>query len=374
METIKYLLIVANSARMLAQAANKAGLKPLVIDLFADLDTQSYAKAFRKIPSLAEEHLAPALDDLVDHYGVSHVIYGSGFENNPDSLRYLGSRVLILGNDPGTFIRLQDKPAFFSALDKLNIPYPAVCFNAPEDCDGYWLIKPMQGQGGVGIQRYHENHTALTSVYWQQYQAGTQHSVLFLADGQTAQVIGFNTQWSVNLNSDQEFVFSGIINSSNLRDEHKQRIVVWLGKMVPVFGLKGLNSLDFIQGGDCTYILEINPRPSASMQLYDEDLLVRHIQASRGGTLGTGRLPSQAQIRSPQQADYSGYQIVYAEQDCIIPDFFSWPDGCMDLPESGNMCRAGQPICSIIAHAKKPQHVLDQLLIKQQIIVINLIR
>ncbi|MGZ5030464.1 MAG: ATP-grasp domain-containing protein, partial [Methylobacter sp.] len=64
------LLIVAGSARMLAQAAKTSGLKPLVIDLFADLDTQGYAEDFRQIASLAEQDLAPAVDYFIERYGV----------------------------------------------------------------------------------------------------------------------------------------------------------------------------------------------------------------------------------------------------------------------------------------------------------------
>jgi len=359
--TIKYLLIVANSARMLAQAVSTAGLKPLVIDLFADLDTQGCAEAFRCVPSLAEKDLAPIIDEFIKRYAVRYVVYGSGFEYCPDSLRYLASRCVILGNDPETFIRLQDKQAFFSTLEQLNVTYPAVSFTAP-DCGKHWLIKPMRGQGGAGIRRYRKKDAAdLTPVYWQQYQAGTPQSVLFLADGQTAQIVGFNTQWSVSLNVGEEFVFSGIINCTDLQDLHKRRIAAWLEKMVPAFGLKGLNSLDFIQADDDIFILEINARPPASMQLYDGDLLIRHIQA----TVRAFQEP----VKPTSQVDYSGYQIVYAQQDLMIPDFFEWPDGCRDLPQAGNMCRVGQPICSMIAHAKKPQHVLDQLLIQQQIIV-----
>ncbi|MDD1623629.1 MAG: ATP-dependent carboxylate-amine ligase, partial [Methylococcaceae bacterium] len=115
----EYILIVASSGRMLAQAAKNAGLKPLVIDLFADLDTQCYAEDFKKLPSLAETHLKPALGYFIDHYAVGHVIYGSGFEYYPESLCYLGSRLLVLGNLPDTFVKLHDKPVFFSTLDKL---------------------------------------------------------------------------------------------------------------------------------------------------------------------------------------------------------------------------------------------------------------
>lgn len=354
----EYILIIANSGRMLAQAAKNAGLKPLVIDLFADLDTQCHAEAVRQIPSLADIHLIPILNYFIEHYAVTHVIYGSGFEYYPESLRYLSSRLHVLGNTPDTFVKLHDKPAFFSKLDQLNIPHPEVSFSPP-DSTGNWLVKPRQGQGGVGVQLYLPKDRVESAIYWQKYQAGTQHSVLFLADGQEAQIIGFNTQWTVSLSKSQEFIFSGIINSCALLSEQKERIANWLKKLVPVFALKGLNSLDFIQEGEKSIALEINPRPSASMQLYDADLLKRHMKASQG-ELTDCRLHS----------GYTGYQIVYAEQDVLIPEAFAWPDWCMDLPEFGAMCRKGQPICSIIARQKRAQSVMNELLIKQ----LNLIK
>ena len=353
MEIPEYILIVASSGRMLAQAAKNAGLKPLVIDLFADLDTQDYAEAFKRVPSLAKNHLTSAIDYFIEHYTVKHFIYGSGFEYYPESLRYLSGRLLVLGNPPDTFVKLHDKPVFFSRLDQLNIPYPDVCFIAPTSADN-WLVKPMQAQGGLGIKRDHPKSFTESAVYWQKYQAGTQHSVLFLADGKAARVIGFNTQWAVNLGKSQEFIFSGIINSCDLLEPQKERITNWLKELVPVFTLQGLNSLDFIQAGDQSLVLEINPRPSASMQLYDANLLIGHIKACLGELTDYG-----------SQEDFTGYQIVHAKQDVIINDGFEWPSWCMDLPESGVTCRAGQPICSIIAHQNEAQSVINELLIKQ---------
>jgi len=338
---------------MLSQATKNAGLKPLVIDLFADLDTQYYAEAFKRVSSLAEKHLMPAVDFFIERYAVTYFIYGSGFEYYPESLSYLGSRFLVLGNPSETFAKLYDKPVFFSSLDKLNIPYPDICFVAPTSANN-WLVKPMQGQGGLGIKRYHPKNFTESAVYWQKYQAGTQHSVLFLADGKEARVIGFNTQWAVNLDKSREFIFSGIINSCDLLKRQKERIICWLKELVPVFTLQGLNSLDFIQAGDKSLVLEINPRPSASMQLYDADLLTGHIKASLGELTDYG-----------SHEGFTGYQIVHAKQDLVISDGFEWPFWCMDLPESGTTCRAGQPICSIIAHQNEAQSVIDELLIKQ---------
>ena len=360
------ILIVAGSGRMLAQAAKQAGLKPLVIDLFADLDMQGYAEDFRQVKSLAEPDLTPAVDYFIERYAVTRVIYGSGFEYYPESLCYLNDRLIMLGNHPGVFARQQDKQAFFSTLNQLNIPYPEVVFSAP-DCSGGWLLKPMQGQGGAGIKRYHADEEAENSVYWQKVQSGAPHSVLFLADWQQVQTIGFNRQWAVRLSETQEFVFSGVVNNADLPEAHKGLITDRLKQIVPLFELRGLNSLDFIYEDDCSYVLEINPRPSASMQLYDQDLLSRHIQAStRTASFATGTLSLSA---------YStGYQVVYAEHDFIIPDYFEWPPWCMDLPKPGNMCRAGQPICSIIAHQKNSRSVVELLLAKQQLIISKLKR
>jgi len=355
---------------MLAQAAKTAGLKPLLIDLFADLDTQGYVEDFRQVASLAEQDLAPAVDYFIERYGVTRVVYGSGFEHHPESLYYLNSRLLILGNHPDVFARQLDKPAFFSVLDELNIPYPEVAFNAPEYV-GDWLVKPMQGQGGTGIKHYHAGDETKGAVYWQRFQPGASCSVLFLADGQQVQVVGFNSQWLIRLSEAQEFVFSGVANNADLPDQRKAQVAGWLKQMVPVFGLKGLNSLDFIVTDVDCYVLEINPRPSASMQLYDEDLLVRHIQACEG-TLGATSAALKPETERLKLPPLSGYQIVYAEQDTTIPSQFEWPPWCMDVPKAGDRCRAGQPICSIIAHQNNSQSVAEQLRAKQQLIISKL--
>ncbi|MGZ8187180.1 MAG: ATP-grasp domain-containing protein [Methylosarcina sp.] len=352
----EYLLVVAGSGRMLADAAAKAGIKPLVIDLFGDADTRSSAVDLIKIPALDSSIIVSAVDYFARNYPVRHLVYGSGIEQHPESLKCLKDRIVILGNSPETVIRLQNKVEFFSVLSKLNIAYPEVAFAAPRE-EGQWLIKPMQGQGGAGIRRYVPDCPLKSSIYWQKFQPGTAHSVLFLADGQNAQVIGFNTQWAVSLSSSQEFIFSGVMNDCDLSAAQQSLITEWISRCVPVFGLRGLNSLDFIKTDEQCLVLEINARPSASMQLYD-NVLDRHIQAVQG--LFTDKKAS--------RSGCTGMRIVYADVDWKVPAEFDWPEGCVDRPEAGAICRKGQPVCSIIAHQNNSQRVLDQLELRQQIV------
>lgn len=349
------LLIIANSSRMLAQTAYSEGFIPLAIDLYADTDTQHYVETCWQISSLDRANLVPAVEFLLSHSPVTQVIYGSGFETFPESLAYLQQRLTLCGNTPETFANVIDKKSFFEILKKLDIPYPESVFTVPKHGNN-WLSKPLQGQGGNGIQFWQEDGKAVNS-YWQKHQSGTPHSVLFLADGQNVRVLGFNRQWTVS-DGEQAFLFAGVINQTELHEKQKMAISRWLEKLVPVFGLKGLNSLDFMKEGEDLSVLEINPRPSASMQLYPGDLLTWHINAC------TGRLP--VSIAPPIQA--SAYQIVYAPNDLRIPATMEWPKQCADVPATDAICRKGQPICSIIAHHKTAQTVCEQLQYLQQVI------
>jgi predicted ATP-grasp superfamily ATP-dependent carboligase len=355
-----YLLIIAGSGRMLAQAACHAGLKALVIDLYADLDTRQYALEVCRLPSLAIEHVAPVLDDLAGRYRVGRAVYGSGLEPYPETLDYLGQRMTLLGNAPAVFRRLQNKAGFFAALADLQIPFPEVSFVAPA-ADG-WLVKPMQGQGGLGIRRYSPGSVD-HGGYWQKFQAGAPGSVLFLADTRRVSVVGFHTQFNAGLSAGLEFAFSGLINHSILSAGQKSRLAGWLSRCVRAFALKGLNALDFIQDGERIYVLEINPRPSASMQLYD-GVLARHMAACEGA------LPAAL----PAQEGFAGFRIVYADKDLRIPEGLVWPEWAMDRPGTGALCHAGQPVCSVISRSSQPERVEAELASRQQQIFNQLIK
>lgn len=358
----EYILVIANSGRMLAEGAAKSGIKALVIDLYGDADTRCSAVACIKIPALNPAYIAHALDYFIQKFSVKYAVYGSGFENHPESLYFLNERMIILGNSPEIFFRLQKKADLFSVLAGLNIAFPEVTFAPPVD-GNKWLTKPMQGQGGIGIKRCKPDDGAESMVYWQRVQAGTAHSALFLADGQQAQVVGFNTQWTVRLSACQEFIFSGIMTDCDLSRELCSLVTDWIQHCVPVFGLKGLGSLDFISTGDHCLFLEINARPPASMQLY-ESLLNRHILAVQGVLTDN----------PPGRVGCSGMQVVYADHDLMIPAGFDWPDGCLDRPEAGVICRTGQPVCSIIARQNSSRQVLDQINQKRQQIVNQMIK
>jgi methenyltetrahydromethanopterin cyclohydrolase len=335
---------------MLAQMAQCENFQVLAIDCYADCDTLDYSVDFKQINSLSQSDLIPAVEYFLENYHIDYAIYGSGFEYFSDSLYYLASCLPLVGNSPATFAKLQDKALFFESLKKHNIPFPITVFSAPTSIQN-WLMKPMKGLGGVGISPLSPTSTPQTSVYFQQFQAGTSGSVLFLSDGKDIDIIGFNTQFTQN-----NFLFSSVINASSLTRLQRTVLSDWIYQLSRFFLLKGLHSLDFIVNENALFILEMNARPPASAQLYDANLITRHIESS---FQHVRRMPFSPSL-------VSGYQIIYAKRDTCIPRHYLWPSYCADLPQQNAIIRQNSPICSIIAHKKTMHDVQRTFAIIQQ--------
>ena len=355
------LLVIASSARMLAQLVVDAGFVPVAIDCYGDADTRVLALDVVKVTSLAIADIHAVIGEMIKKHGLRYLIYGSGFENQPDSLEYLESRLIVLGNSLKLFRQFQAKADFFGNLRLLNIQYPETVFSPPCD-DGEWLIKPMQGQGGYGISRFDGAQTIdAEHFYWQRYQAGKAYSVLFVACHQQIRILGFNRMWNCR-NKEQAFVFAGIGNHAVISEQNQVLLAQWLQDLLQIYPLQGLAGLDFIVNDGVCYLLEINARIPASAQLYGKSVLNVHLQAC------LGKLPNWDFSHAP-----AGYQILFAKQSVQISSGLVWPDWVVDRPEAGVFIGKGQPVCSIIASENDADEVENQLQ-RQEIIIENLLK
>ena len=353
------LLVIAQSARMLVQMAVEAGFQAVAVDCFADLDTEALATETVKVDNLAVAAIQPVIEALAIRYGLTHVVYGSGFERYPESLAYMESRLIMLGNTATVFRRFQDKPAFFRNLKQLSIKYPETVFSAPAE-GGDWLLKPMRGEGGVGIARYAAGQTVdAERFYWQRYLSGAVCSVLFTASVGLVRVLGFNRQWATE-NDEQRYWFAGVSNHADVSPRNRALLTEWLENLVGLYSLRGLGSLDFIvHEGDC-HVLEINARIPASAQLYGASIFKQHCLACLD-------VPSDGEWVLP-----AGFQIIFAQNDITVPAGLSWPEWVVDRPASGVFIGKGAPVCSIIAAGNDAAQVETRLR-HRQIIIDNFI-
>lgn len=271
--------------------------------------------------------------------GVAGLVYGSGLECIPELLEQASAHLPLCGNATEVLARLKSPRTFFSLLDSLGIPYPESCFERPGRPEG-WLSKPGCGEGGKRVA-FPAATAEAGDAYFQRHIAGTPMSALFLADGRKACLVGFNELWTEAV-AGQPFLFAGAVNRPALDAFRREQVIGWVRRLVAETGLKGLNSLDFMVDGEACWVLEVNPRPSATLALYDEDvaggLLAAHIRAC------AGYLPEALPVMAPR-----AWRIVYAPQRLAVPDDLAWPAWCADLPATGSIVEAGRPVCSVAA-------------------------
>lgn len=297
--------------------------------------------------------------DLSDCLGC---IYGSGFEAQPDLLQKIVEVVPLIGNTLKTVNAIKHATQFFSALRRLNIAHPAV-FDVLPDKDGsgrsvVYLKKFAAGSGGVHIKLASTNEAKLlNNEYYQQQLNGQSVSLLFLADRRKVEVVGFNEQW-LSPCAEMPFRYGGAVSHVVLSSSVQQQLIEAALKLTVTFGLLGLNSLDAIVQDDKVYVLEVNPRLSATVDLYDNtaaNLLDRHVQVCLNrASLNQQSQVLQSRVQQSQVKKHKAHAIMYAISDTEIVPSIEWPGWVMDTPFNlyeTKKILAGAPICTVTAYA-----------------------
>jgi predicted ATP-grasp superfamily ATP-dependent carboligase len=338
---------------MLVQSAARAGIRPVSIDLFADLETRACSENCEAV-SIAEigferESLVQAAERLAPAGQGYALVYGSGLDADPGILEALARGRTLYGNPPEILYLLKSPDSFFRLLRQHDIPYPESSCTCPPDPEN-WLVKSGRSEGGKGV-RFSARAEPAPTDYYQRRLPGRAMSALFLADGENARIIGFNTLWTVDHGIGLPFLFAGAINRADLLSEQRRQVKAYITRLMRALSLKGLNSLDFMLDGEMCRVLEINPRPSATMALYDGDfsrgLLAEHIRACRAG------IPETAETSDVVRA----FKVFFAAGELEISEGMTWPDWCTDRPVPGTFIGAGQPVCTVCAEGSDRSEV-----------------
>jgi predicted ATP-grasp superfamily ATP-dependent carboligase len=354
-------LIVSVSGRALAAMAQRAGARAVVLDLFADSDTAACCDAVRRVAAdrvlrFHARRLLDAAAALAAPRSCAGLVVGSGLEGRVRLLARLAEGRRLFGNAPQTVARLKDPQTLARLLESLGIPGPAVRTEPPPDPRG-WLVKQAGGAGGVHVRAAHGGSKRRPGHYFQRYVAGRNLSCLFVADGRRARLIGFSEQWTAGADCPRRpFSFGGAISDASVPAAARTQVEDWVARLTGAAGLVGLNGIDFIlDEADRPHCLEINPRPTATAELYDEraegGLFAWHLNAC-DGRLPEGRLELGA-VR--------GQAVVYAPVPLTVPLGLRWPEWVGDRPASGDPFGTGAPVCTVHAAGPSVPQVRKQL-------------
>jgi predicted ATP-grasp superfamily ATP-dependent carboligase len=359
------LLIIAISARAFVVAAKQAGYVVTAIDAFADKQTVEFSEStifvkYDKFGFNADEllHVIGQLD-ASQYLGF---VYGSGFEAQPELLQKIANIIPLIGNSAATVQAVKTPSIFFPALDFLKIVHPKTCNKLPPVFSSCYLKKFAGGCGGTHIKIVSDDSDVLgENNYYQEQVDGRSISLLFAASSGHVALIGFNEQW-LNPCVTAPFRYGGAVSNTDLSLVVQQQLIYAAEALTREFALLGLNSLDGIVRDDTVYILEINPRLSATFDLYsadlyqsvDDNIMNMHLLASlEAGNFSLNSIKKSVQVNKKSRA----HAVVYAIESIVISASFKWPSWVVDTPycdeqHEEKIFFAGEPICSVFAHAE----------------------
>lgn len=348
------VLIVGASTRAAAFSAARAGLSPRCLDLFADADLVALVPVDRFDP----DRDADDLERLAAASPCDAWLYTGSMEARPDLVERLSRVAPLLGNGADVLRGIRDPWAVAEALRAEGLATPRLAATAPTV--GRWLAKSTATAGGLGA-RWADAPGDVPPTHFQEFIDGPTLSALFVAADGRSRLVGVARQFPGV--PDAPFLYRGGVApwpvAGEVEDELR-RIGATLARRFAPVGLFGVDIV-LAEGRPC--VLEVNPRYTASVELFEyasgRSLMRDHVRACLGGDIGEGPVVG---------GDCVGKRVIYASCRLTFPaiapppfaDDFREPPFA-DVPRPGTVIEPGQPILTIFARGASPEGCLAEL-------------
>ena len=359
------LLLVGASVRALLESAVESGFHAMGIDFFGDTDNQGEV-----VTPYDGYGLSPNTMNLLTiarDYECSGLVYGAGPENHGQALNFWEERGLLLGNGCEALASVRNPYLLRDVLENAGFKMPNFFgtdeFQAVKP-QGSWLLKPVFRGGGHGIIKLSEGGEPEKVISLlkeperyivQENVDGVPASMTFLSDGASALTVGFSRQLISEGGEDDPFRYDGnIVPFADPGSDLWNKMTCLSSVLTKSFGLRGINTLDFILSRGGVWVLELNPRWSGSSEVIEawlgKRLFREHVNACKG------ELPDSAEWEEMLGKLPKGYfakKILYSDDSYNAKNFGEeWKSlfakGIRDIPRPGFFIRAGDPICTVL--------------------------
>ncbi|MEM9352991.1 MAG: ATP-grasp domain-containing protein [Planctomycetota bacterium] len=354
----KRLAIVGASARAAACSAVDAGFEVIAADLFADADLAARCHATRiaDYPAALEGWLADADCD--------GWLYTGALENRPDLVGRMAEVKPLLGNGPQALAGCRDPQRLASLATESGVGFPDTATLEDRALEAGWLVKAAASAGGGRVWST-ENWEQLkpadrpSDALLQRRVTGQSGAAVFLASRGVARLVGVSRQLTGEAwTGSSGFAYCGSIAPWAVPLSAAQGLQQFANTATASFGLAGLFGVDFVLDGGQPWVLEINPRYTASVEVLERCLgtstIPGHVDSCRGRT--PENLPR------PQKA--AGKAILYAQRPFTLSqrlaeELLESPGhgGYADIPHGGTVFDAGDPVLTVFAEAARPDEV-----------------
>jgi uncharacterized protein len=365
------LILAGASVRSLAESAVACGLNPYCVDMFADADLSALLKEnghpapiridlFSEIPA-AIEHLTPEIP----------LIWTGGLENHPHTLRQIEIQRPVFGTTSESLQALRSPEKLRSLVIGTGCRLPEMLIH-PQDRSSLpartkWLIKPVSGSGGLGIRTLESGTDVRTGEFCQQYIPGIPVSALYHRGQRVTRMLGACVQVTGDpaLGGDG-FRFCGTVGPVPL-PESVSSVMTAVGRRIGSTEIRGIFGVDYIVGDDGIWLIEVNPRITASHEPYDNALAESAILKLQLASWSDDRQFDSAPSMQLDHDRVLARLIIYLKQDETLgeadvsrlltfrrsPQYRRDSDCWIaDIPTAG-VVAAGQPFCSVYHSLRK---------------------
>jgi predicted ATP-grasp superfamily ATP-dependent carboligase len=338
---------------MLAELAVRAGCDVVALDRFGDLDLQRLCPSVSALRDLGGRGGMAALVDAAEEIDAPGVVYGAGLENQPALVARLARGRRLLGTPPEALGPVRDPAVLGASLRAAGLAFPHTLApgDAPPAGDPRpWLRKPVRGGGGRGVRAWRGGAVPANAVLQERID-GLACSAVAVGDGRSAVLLGITEQLiGHRALGGRGFAWCGNVVPPRLPEPQRRALAAEAraicAHVAGAFGLHGLFGADLVWDGERAWVVEVNPRPTGSLEsieaAHGAGVFAAHLAAC------DGRLPPDAGDEAPPRA--AGKGILFATRGVRVGDTRAWPArGIRDVPHPGERIAPGAPICTLVS-------------------------
>ncbi|MEM6330514.1 MAG: ATP-grasp domain-containing protein [Planctomycetota bacterium] len=346
------LAIVGASVRAAAFSAQRAGLRVVAADLFADEDLR------RCCPATRVQDYPAGLAGWLAQQDVDAWMYTGAIENHPELVDRMAGMKPLWGN-PGRVLRRCRDPLHLQAVcAEFAVEFPATTREPPPAAAGAgWLAKTYRGSSGSGVAWLVDTasrQAALASrAVYQRLVAGTPAAAAYVVGADGAELLSVTRQL-VGLADfgASRWAYCGSLVEPSLAPrlaEPLRRIGRLLHEGLRLRGLVGVDLVveEAAPGGPRVWLIEVNPRCTASMEVGEGPIsfVGRHARVFGCQQVGHDARATPAAAKG----------VVFAKQPVgVSRAFHDWAmresvaGRLADIPAAGADIPAGAPVVTVL--------------------------
>ncbi len=353
-------------------AATLEGYRVQGIDFFGDRDALDFG---RVLTVGSYEQLPEIIDQL--KFAFAQWLYTGGIENHVHQLKMLPADRLA-GCSFDCVNRCRDPLTVSFVLRQAGFKFPETIMPSQATSVGNlqvtgksWLEKPIRSAGGHSVNRWRDTASVFPGCYLQELVPGASMSAVYFAGVHGLQTIGITRQLIGHSDFvSHRFTYVGSIGPIHLSTVVDKQVRQLGQTIFDVFQPSGFFGVDFMLTGNDLWPIEINPRITASVEIFRRAMDLSIIESQLTHQL-IGRNAHAPHVQSSQRV--FGKAIVFNRGKSpiqITASFSDWayekslnqsPAELGDVPNTGTIISRNAPILTLYVCEENEQRAVKSL-------------